>query len=530
MPVSRVRGEFLILAIIVVTLTVRLPLLNIPFERDEGEYAYIGWRMGLHELPYRDWVDQKPPGIFWVYRLALALPVEPIRAVHLLGAFFAAASAGALFVVARRFLETFWAAVAGLLLGILSADPTVQGNAANTEIFMQLPLILSSWALLAAASGGARRVRFMVLAGAFAGLAALFKQVAGLHWFFLVLVFPMFCEREKCWRETMAFAAWSAGGVILVWGAVMAYFRLEHGWHDFIYNVFLHNLDYIAALSPADRVANLEDAAAHLWRSQAIIWFFSIVGGALLLWRRQLNWFLFLALWMTTSAVGVNVSGYFFPHYFQSLLPVLALAAAVGASGLDKARWWAQAPAWFRRTALMLALALLPAVVMFPFLFRYTPEEAVSRIYPANPFAVMPALGRRLAEVTRPEDRVFVFGSEPELLFYARRASATRYIILFPLFGPYADAREKQVATSVEITQARPAAAFSLPNGLFFLPGAEPFLTTWSLDYLRRNFRPDQWLVADADGTHHVLPATNGAAAPRMIVGELLVRRKAAPP
>jgi len=122
----------------------------------------------------------------------------------------------------------------------------------------------------------------------------------------------------------------------------------------------------------------------------------------------------------------------------------------------------------------MLALALLPAVVMFPFLFRYTPEEAVSRIYPANPFAVMPALGRRLAEVTRPEDRVFVFGSEPELLFYARAASATRYIILFPLFGPYADAREKQVATSVEITQARPAAAFSLPTACSSA-GAEPF-------------------------------------------------------
>jgi hypothetical protein len=101
----------------------------------------------------------------------------------------------------------------------------------------------------------------------------------------------------------------------------------------------------------------------------------------------------------------------------------------------------------------------------------------VSRIYPNNSFAEMPELGRRLAEVTRPEDRVFVFGSEPELLFYARRASATRYIILFPLFGPYADAREKQVATSLEITRARPAAAFNLPSRLFYLPGAEAYVS-----------------------------------------------------
>ncbi len=115
------RPAFLCAAIMVMTMLIRALLLNIPFERDEGEYAYIGWRMELHELPYRDWVDQKPPGIFWVYRLALALPLEPVRAIHLTGALVAAASAAALFMLARRFLGLFWAAVAGGTLGLLSA-------------------------------------------------------------------------------------------------------------------------------------------------------------------------------------------------------------------------------------------------------------------------------------------------------------------------------------------------------------------------------------------------------------------------
>jgi len=55
----------------------------------------------------------------------------------------------------------------------------------------------------------------------------------------------------------------------------MAYFRLEHGWHDFIYNVFLHNLGlHRGFVSRLTAWPILEDAAAHLWRSQAIIWFF----------------------------------------------------------------------------------------------------------------------------------------------------------------------------------------------------------------------------------------------------------------
>ena len=40
---------------------------------------------GYNELPYRDWVDQKPPAVFYVYRLALSLPFEPVRAIHFVG-------------------------------------------------------------------------------------------------------------------------------------------------------------------------------------------------------------------------------------------------------------------------------------------------------------------------------------------------------------------------------------------------------------------------------------------------------------
>jgi hypothetical protein len=307
----------------------------------------------------------------------------------------------------------------------------------------------------------------------------------------------------------------------------MVYFLLEHGWHEFIYNVLLHNLDYIAALAPAGRLVRLKYTVASLVKSQAIIWLFVLIGGTVWLRRRQLRWFLYLLLWVAISAAGVNVSGYFFPHYFQTLLPPLALAAAAGASGLESARYCAVAPVWCRRAALLAALLLLPAMVMSPFLFRYAPREAVALIYPGNSFAVMPELGQRLAEVTRPEDRVYVFGSEPELLFYARRASATRYIFLFPLFGPYADSREKQVAASLEIAAARPAAACFLPNKLFFLPGAEKYLADWTFDYLHTNFQADRWVTTNAAGFYQVLSAIKGAAAPSNTMGELMVRRVA---
>ena len=222
-------------------------------------------------------------------------------------------------MLARRFLNMFWAVVAGVMLGLLSTDLSVQGNAANTEVFMQLPIILSLLALFGAVGGDGRRRSCMVLCGALAGVAALFKQVAVLHWVFLVVAFALFCEAEGRRRKTLAFAAWSAAGAAVVWGGVVVYFLLEHAWHDFIYHVLLHNLHYITTLSPADRLAHLKDAVAALFKTESIFWLFSVIGNVALWKAHSRKWLSFVLVWAMTSAVGVNASGYFFPHYFQSL-------------------------------------------------------------------------------------------------------------------------------------------------------------------------------------------------------------------
>jgi hypothetical protein len=227
--------------------------------------------------------------------------------------------------------------------------------------------------------------------------------------------------------------------------------------------------------------------------------------------------------------IGVSASGYFFPHYFQQLLPPLALAAAAGAERLDGIQLWRKLPSWSRRVALGSILALLPAMVSYPFLFIYTPAEAVRKIYPRDFCAEMPELGRRIASVSPADGRVFIFGAEPELLFYARRASATRYIFLFPLYGPYRNALEEQKATANEILQAQPSAAVYLPNNLFFAPGSEQHFTQWSLSYLKKDFDADTLLTKDASGTPHIVSAPSPPPGQR-VLGAILVKKPGSSP
>ena len=495
------KGIVLSLAIIFfLTAAIRLPLLSIPFERDEGAYAYIAWRLGHDELPYRDWVDQKPPGVYWVYRLALSLPLEPIRAVHFMGLLFTAASAGALFFLARRFLRVSLACGVALLFVALSADPWVEGTAANTELFMLLPLILSQLVFLAAVPAGRCRIPYMVLCGVLIGIAAGFKQVAALNWFLLVALYPVFAAGGNRLRGTLAFAAWSVLGAAWVWSFLIIYFYFQHGLADFIYNVFTHNLGYIQTESWAKRWGLCGHTLYGLVRTQALVWVFAAAGLVALGRTGRRKWLLFVAGWLVTSAMGVSASGFFYPHYFQQTLPVLALAGVLGAEALHGARFWRTLLAgWGRKVLLGMALLILPAIAICPFIFSYTPKEAVQRIYPGNQFAEMPEIGRRLAQVTGPKDRVYIFGAEPEVLFYARRVSATRYIFLFPLYGPYKDARLRQLLTAGEITDARPAAALLLPNGFLFRSGTEQYLTKWSQSYIETNFRPVLYLTVDPD-------------------------------
>jgi 4-amino-4-deoxy-L-arabinose transferase-like glycosyltransferase len=516
--------------ILFVTLAVRLPCLNIPFERDEGEYAYIAWRLEYDELPYRNWVDQKPPGIFWAYWIALRLPFEPIRAVHLLGLLSAAASACALFFLARRFTRDAWAAGAAVLFALLLADPMINGTAANTELFMLLPLILSQLAFFPSAAAVRHSAYCMIACGALTGFAIAFKQVAAINWLFLVAMYPLFITREKRWPRTLVFAGWSAAGAAIVWGLIALYFSLKGALGDLVYNVFTHNLDYVRAIPGALRWELFLETLARLSPTQAIIWIMSGAGLLALFLRGRRKSLIFWSGWMLTSMMGVSASGYFFPHYFQQALPALAVTAVLGAEWFCSVRSWNALPVWSRSVLFGLLLFLLPVIRIWPFLFRYTPAEAVRKIYPNNYFAEMPELAARLRAATGPDDRIFIFGAEPELLFYAQRISATRYIFLMPLYGPYADALKKQREAVEEITLNRPTVAGYLPNSLFFnLPGSEQYFTRWTLGYFKKDFRVDTYLVVDLSGALRFLPAVGDRrptlAAGERVLGAMLLRK-----
>ncbi|HEY5658834.1 MAG TPA: glycosyltransferase family 39 protein [Myxococcota bacterium] len=475
-------------------LALRAPLMDLPLERDEGDYAYIAWRLAHGEIPYRDWFDQKPPGVYVAYRAALALPGDGVVAIRAVAAAFAAVSSIALFFLVGPLLGREAAVLAAGLLALLSADPLIQGPIANTELFM-LPGMVAAAALFVRAVSAERTPRTTCLAlGISLGVATAFKQVAAVNVPFFLLAFFLCARGPGRWRRLAVFTGWMGLGGLLVWAPILLWFQRHGALAAALDAVLLHNLSYASALPASQRFGNLVFYGARFAPTQGAAWILA-AGGLVLLARRHERFAaLFLGGWALVNAVGVSASGHYFPHYFQQLLPAVAsLAAATVAAGRAS-----RSPSRLR-LACVGALATAPLLLVSLRFWMLSPADAMRTIYPGNAFQDMPALAREIAAISDPQDTVFLFGTEPELLFYARRVSATRYIHLFPLFGPYPDALERQRAVAAEVARAQPSVLVWIPNAMFFGEGAPQYLTRWFQRFSRR-YQPHGFMVRNAEG------------------------------
>jgi hypothetical protein len=489
-----------ILALAAVAFVVlRAPFVSVPLERDEGEYAYIAQRLLAGDVPYRDAFDQKPPGVFLAYAGAFAVLGESVESVHLFMYAWTAATAVALFGCVRLLAGALAAAFAVLVFAVASADPRLTANAANTEIFMLLPMVASLYCALRALEADSG-VWWWVLCGALAVAACWFKQVAAANALY-VAALPAADGLLRRPRAAPAQVARATAGVAL--GAALLAapgllgFAVAGAWDPFVDSVILHNLRYSQGNTLAEGARLLRHWLA--WQAPAlgVFWALAAVGLVVPKLAGRRAWAL-LTGFCVTSAAGVCVGLHFRPHYFIQALPALAALCGVvlGAAGTWILARHRTAVAALGLSALA-ALAIAPPILANASIRGAGTPAAISRaIYGINPFPESLEIGKYIRRTSGPEDRVYVIGSEPQILFYARRPSATRYIFFYPLTGDYPDVLERQRAAVAEVEAARPLYVVwcNFETSLFEAPrdGGEDagrFLLTRARAMLERDYR-----------------------------------------
>ena len=436
-----------------VALLLRMLVVDIPLERDEGEYAYIAQRWLLGEVPYRDSFDQHPPAAFAVYALILSTLGSSPAAIHWGAQLWTLGTLALVVHLGRVWLSPSAAVAAGLLMVLLTVDHALVGNAANTELLALLPLTACMAAALRASEK--QTWRWSAVAGATGTAAVAFKHVAA-----PMVVVPLLLIAWQAKRLPAHLFAFLLGAAAVILPTIF-YFSMT-GAFDALWDALVRfNLSYAAHASVASYQWVLWPQVRATLPSLWPVYLFAALA-LLVRWpnggkvaaspARGRFW---CTVWLLAALLSIAAGGYFRRHYFLFAAPPLALLAAAGIdAGLRRLGGFGR-PGWLR-----LALAagiVLAAVLSSPWYYLTgSPGQKIARIYGNNPFAESQLVGSYLRENSEPSDRIFIFGSEPQLLFYAQRRSASRYMFVYPLMFALEGASQRQQQALDEIRASQP--------------------------------------------------------------------------
>ena len=369
---------------------------------DEAIYGSIAVLMNMGGALYGDGgVDNKPPGIFWVYAMTFRVfGAYAMPAVHAVAFLAMAATCVAIYLLARDLAGERAGVLAVLFYGLLTAAGNPRLLAANTEIFMMLPLVLSVLLTLR---------RRWTWAAALLVVAFAFRQSAAAN---VLVMAPALWWLEPRERRLRA-----AGGAILGGAVALVAFALVIALTGSLGGFWRWTIGTLvgyasASWTPSLVWARARDSIVPFVADMAVLWVAAVAAATR--WRSASPGVRLVVVWLVAAMAGSLAGGHLSWHYFIQAMGPLAV---LGAIGFTRFR--------MRRAVAIAAVAgiAIPAVAWWA--FNLTADPLTYDF--SAPVPNHEAVARYIAAHTSPGDRVFVWGDWAALYAESDRAMASRF-------------------------------------------------------------------------------------------------------
>jgi 4-amino-4-deoxy-L-arabinose transferase-like glycosyltransferase len=447
-----------LLIIILITVGFRARLINVPLERDEGEYAYIGQLILQGIPPYSEAYNMKFPGIYFLYAGMIGLLGQTHTAIHGCLLIVSVISILLLYLFVRSAFDEWAAVAAAAAFALLSMSYHVQGFWANAEHFI-VPLVIGANILLLSGLRN-KKSRDLIFSGLLFGCAALVKQhgaffgVAGLAALILSMWWDRTLDRRSRWISLVEFC----GGALFPLLLCFFYLAFAGVLGKFYLWTFVYAKQYSSNVEYQDIKYNFIGGFQSLFSFASLIWIMSGVGSIPLISRGYRSDARLLTIGLLLGGItAVSIGFYFRPHYFLLILPAVAILFGLGIRYLY--RVFSSSPVPFIRlfppTAVVTIALLGTLAAHWDVLVQFSLPKVTETVYPISPFPFSLRIAQYIDEHTMPTDRIAIMGNEPQLLFYSQRKSATSFIYMFsltenqPLAGQFRAEMSKQIETSL---------------------------------------------------------------------------------
>lgn len=474
-----------ILLVILLMAFVRYRLLDLPLERDEGEYACAGQLILDGIPPYQLVWNMKLPGTYFAYALGMAVFGQTSAGVHATLIVVNSLTIIFVFLLGQRLFGTIAGLAACATYGVLSASPVVLGLAAHANQFVMLFAVWGAWRLWKAEEF--YRWHAFLFSGMLFGLAFLMIQQGICFCLFAVAMVTMRAFRNGSVFKRLFFEKlfFLGVGMALPFVAMCGYLSQAGVFPKFWFWTFDYARTYATELTVKHGLHNLAVYAAKTWPIYFPFLGFILVSLPFVFRDRALRGqIIFGAAFLFFSVLGASIDFYFREHYFVLILPALAIFVGLAIVSLQ----FATGSRGLKTIPPLVCVLILGASLYQQRQFFFNlPANAVSRIiYKGDaPFADMPAVGGYIAGHSRPGATVAVVGSEPEIYFYAHRRPATGYIYTYPLMEPqpYAAKMEAEMISEIETNKPEYLVYVSNPESWNPRPGSDLSIFGWFKRY-----------------------------------------------
>ena len=423
-------GLFLLYAVL------RAHTLLLPVLHDEGLFLAGAQACALGELPYRDFWDHKPPGIFWLHAIPLKLFPYSRLAVKVSEVAWIALS-GTLFWFLCRRLFSRWVALStlGLYVFYTSARITIRSGGLTEELALTWHVL----AYLLVMVPRARGIRSSILAGIALAVACQFRQTYALSAPVFLWIMWREAQSEGVSATTgLRNLAAFLGGLMVPEILVSLYFFGHGAWHEYIETSYWFNILYVRArgISPtgrwtySDLLRFIVSTGPYLASPLLACGSF---GRAPLPARRFL---LPLLLLFVYDMCGAQMSGENYEHYYVQASVSSCLLVGLLFQSTARANGKASALLWRRPDRIVLLLLFLGLCTTG--VGRYV-EDVQNLVQKQDrhrgPIVLQRSVAEAIQQVTRPDDRILLLGKYPNSVYLlAHRLPGSRYYHNSPLF------------------------------------------------------------------------------------------------
>lgn len=400
--------------------------------RDSGVFLYVGWRLLNGNIPYRDVWDHKPPLIYVVDALGIAVSPDSLWGVWLLQFLFIFFT---LLFIYKLLDQEFgiYAALAGSVI-LTSGLLTILEKGNVTEEYALAFQALASWMFLRAWTKDFP-IRDSFWIGVLGGLAFNFKQTTIGIWitYGLLLLVIRLLQKKVPFQDLLSLLA----GALVPSVVLMLYLASQGAFVDFWEQAFLYNFVYIGKHEGIRRLIPVF-IKGFAYLQNGWVLYLSILGwlaGLAYAWLKRRDLFtqahpliLMALVNLPVEVFFITISGRSILHYYLTPLPVMAILAGtlvytvpflvgrITRMDSQKVRRWAP--------------GLVLAAIFLGQLGQIAYYPAYVRVLRDNDYA--PVI-EYVSENTKDGEQVLLIGAESIVNFLAHREAPTRYVYQYPL-------------------------------------------------------------------------------------------------